>query len=531
MKPPSPPLAEHWPKSWTELVADAAGVGFWTVDLETGAVEWNHQMYRIYGLRPEDPAPHVERWLGELVHPEDRESLQRKRRRSLESGEEGTESEFRVLRPDGSVRWVVCRLRRERIDGRLISRGLHIDVTERRLAEMELSRVQARAAAATAAAGVGIWEYDLTSGETQWNDQMYRLRGLAPDDPRPATELRALTMHPDDRVEMQRRFQLAFTQALAGSTTAFDDEVDYRVVLPDGSVRWMASRGSAVWRNAAGSPQKVLGVNWDITARKQAEQAQQENLVAERANRAKSQFLSRMSHEFRTPLNAMLGFTQVLLADPAQPLSAQQRDRLGRVLAAGEHLLAMIEDLLDVAQIDTGGLHVSCGATDIAPVLRAAVQAIAPAAERAQVRVSVDTPGTGTGACAWCEPRRLRQVLDKLLSNAVKYNRSGGEVRVRLLEQPRGGLPGWCLTVRDTGRGLSEQQRSRLFEPFNRLGVENEVVDGTGLGLALARQLVLLMGGQIEVDSRVGEGSEFRVWLRAATPHPPLPHSSDLSSR
>ena len=487
-----------------QMVADTAGVGLWTIDLDAGSVEWNDQMFRIYGLPSDAGAPPVRRWMGELVHPDDRRGLERDRRLALERGDPTFETEFRVIRPDGSVRCVVCRSRREVRDGRNMSYGLHVDVTERRLTEAELRRVHERATVATEVAGVAVWERDLLTQTSHWDAQMYRLRGLSPDDPRSPNELRASTLHPDDRELTLRRFEHFMDKT--GHA-----EHEFRVCWPDGTVRWLAARGHRV-RDEDGQTRRLFGVNWDITERKQAEQALRDKARAEQANRAKSEFLSRMSHELRTPLNAVLGFARLLSDDPEQPPTAVQSARVEHILTAGQHLLALIDDMLDLSNIEAGVFPVASAATALEPVARDALRWIEPVAQRHGVALHAGA----LSATVWADPRRLRQVLVNLLSNAVKYNRAGGEVQLQVEAQPRDGQPGWCLVVRDTGRGLSGEQCTRLFEPFNRLGAERDGIEGTGIGLAIVHHLVELMGGAIEVSSRPGEGSEFRVWLRSA---------------
>ena len=224
---------------------------------------------------------------------------------------------------------------------------------------------------------------------------------------------------------------------------------------------------------------------------------------AERANRAKSEFLSRMSHELRTPLNAILGFGQLLELDLAEP---RPRGQVQQILEAGRHLLALINDVLDLSRIEAGQFAVRPEPVRLQPLVADALALMQP---QAQARgITLQGPGLGDDQ-ALADRTRLRQVLLNLLSNAVKYNRSGGRVAVHL--EPAAAH--WRLVVEDTGPGLSPEQQARLFVPFERLGAALSPVEGTGIGLALSRRLVEMMNGRIGVDSVPGQGSRFWVEL------------------
>lgn len=224
---------------------------------------------------------------------------------------------------------------------------------------------------------------------------------------------------------------------------------------------------------------------------------------AKRANAAKSDFLSRMSHELRTPLNAILGFSEILLMPDELPLSAQQSDSVREIKFAGEHLLTLVNEVLDLARIEAGYLEVRSESVALCPVIEHCVAQIVPAALERGIhpQLQLNEPYTVRG-----DPTRLKQVLLNLLSNAVKYNREWGDIVVACMSTDGERVR---ISVRDTGRGLSEEQQERLFRPFERLESAYEGIDGTGIGLALAKQLVEGMQGRIGVDSLPGQGSTF----------------------
>jgi len=257
-----------------------------------------------------------------------------------------------------------------------------------------------------------------------------------------------------------------------------------------------------------GNPQYLLGISEDITELKEAQDAlRQAKEEAERASRAKSEFLSRMSHELRTPLNAILGFGQVLEMDS---LDAEQRDSVGHILSAGRHLLGLIDEVLDIARIEAGRLTFSLEPVDMRMVLDEVRSMIRPLAEERRVEVRAESPAAGD-LYVLADRQRLKQVLLNLLSNAVKYNREAGSITVWCAAAPDNRLR---LNVRDTGLGIPPDKLGQLFTPFERLGAEATGVSGTGLGLALSKGLVDAMGGAIGVESTPGQGCLFWVELR-----------------
>ena len=249
----------------------------------------------------------------------------------------------------------------------------------------------------------------------------------------------------------------------------------------------------------------------DITEdTRRAEELRQARELAEAASEAKSEFLSSMSHELRTPLNAILGFAQLLERDRKQPLSERQIERLGHVLRGGEHLLRLIDDVLDLSRIESGRISVSSEPVDVAEVLTEVVHTLEPMASRAGVQIVAPAVAPRTPQVI-ADRTRLAQILMNFGSNAIKYGKPEGRVAFRTERGP--------TTVRivviDDGIGIPEDKRDKIFEPFQRAGQEAGPIEGTGIGLTISKRLAELMRGSIGFRSEVGRGSEFWIELPA----------------
>ncbi|HEX4835266.1 MAG TPA: ATP-binding protein, partial [bacterium] len=231
------------------------------------------------------------------------------------------------------------------------------------------------------------------------------------------------------------------------------------------------------------------------------------------ASRAKSEFLSRMSHELRTPLNAILGFAQLLEME-----HPEQRESLDHILKAGRHLLDLVNEVLDIAHIETGRLAISPETVSVKEVAQEGLDLVVPLAAARDIQMRVEAAGI-SDRFIFVDRQRLKQVLLNLLSNAVKYNRPGGSVTLSYAEVQGGRLR---INVSDTGSGIPPDRLGQLFTPFERLGAEQTGVEGTGLGLALSKRLVEAMRGTLGVDSTVGRGSTF--WVEFAPVEAPTRH-------
>ena len=292
-------------------------------------------------------------------------------------------------------------------------------------------------------------------------------------------------------------------------------------VRKDGSTFW-ANVVITTMRDSSGALCGFVKLTRDFTERKRLEQLLTEKnielertkAVAEKANLAKSDFISSMSHELRTPLNAILGFAQ-LLEGSLQPPTAIQGMRLQQILKAGWYLLELINEILDLAVIESGKLTLSPEPLSLAKVLLECKAMIEPQAEKRDIKLIF--PNFDISYFVHADRIRLKQVLINLISNAIKYNRDHGTVEVMCAEGASGRIR---ISVKDNGVGLPPEKLAQLFQPFNRLGQENGAEEGTGIGLVVTKRLIDLMEGTIGVESKLGEGSEFWIELiRVDMPH------------
>jgi signal transduction histidine kinase/ActR/RegA family two-component response regulator len=492
-------------------VTSTSGIGVWCVPRGEGAAEWNAQMYAMSGLPADQPAPGFQDWVARFVHPDDRERVREFGRQWLRHPEP-CEIVHRIVRTTGEVRHVVARARVEPRSSPYLATGVAIDVTERELALAALREATERSALATRAAGIGIWEWDAATGISRWDDEMFVLRGLEPRPVCPSFEEMARWVHPDDVHYVNDQIQSARVE----DRPAY---YEFRIIREDGVQRWLASRSLPV-RDERGRTRMRLGVNWDITEAHEAAAARHERELVLRESQAKSELLARMSHELRTPMNAVLGFTQLLLADDATTAAdtadaaATRRARLEHIRAAGEHLLTLINNVLELSRLDGPARDVVLQPVRLATVIEQSLPLVEGLAR--QHGVAIVAPPSPLYARA--DPTRLKQVLVNLLTNAIKYNRPGGSVHLEV--SPDAGHV--LIRVSDDGIGMTREQLAGAFEPFNRAGAERDGIEGTGIGLTIVKALVEGMGGRIGVHSAPGIGSVFEVCLEAAAESGPL---------
>lgn len=355
-------------------------------------------------------------------------------------------------------------------------------------------------------AGDGIWDWNMLTGAMPLSGFYESMLGYVQGELTQTIEAWVKSVHPDDLSRIQADLQ----DYLTGVSPVY--AVELRLRCKDGHYKWVLCRGHVVERDTGGKPVRMIGIHSDIDHRKHIEEmllkAKEE---AERANRAKSDFLSSMSHELRTPMNAVLGFAQLLQYSDA--LTDDQQDNVHEILKAGNHLLELINEVLDLAKIESGHIELSLEPVELAGIIEECFELLANSAEKLGIQTSCSGESEVN---VWADRTRLRQILLNLLSNAIKYNRSGGSVTVLVHHE---GSDRVRISVTDTGKGIASEKIAMLFQPFNRLDAENSNIEGTGIGLTITKRLVDAMRGAAGVESEVGVGSSFWIELPLATAH------------
>lgn len=437
----------------------------------------------------------------------------------------------------GNVNAIVTRTGEERIiewnnevlrdaDGSISALlAIGLDVTEQRHLEAELRQAYGENQAVTQAVRDNLYMLDTSGALIWWNRRLEEVTGLMPEALKGMPGINFFVT--EDQAAVQEAIGKVFADGYG--------EVEARMITRNGPVFYHYN-GVRV-HDIHGQVIGIAGVGRDITERLQTLESLQYNerqlkelnetletrvatrtaeLIAsrdeaERANAAKSEFLSRMSHELRTPLNAILGFGQLLATDQKPPLTAAQLDHLHEIRQAGGHLLELINEVLDLSRIESGHLDLKLEPVSVTLVIEACLAQIKPLAAQRNIRVALDLDA----ACVVLADRmRLKEIMLNLLSNAVKYNQEGGSIELSCASVQSGRVR---INVRDSGRGIAADNLPRLFKPFERIESAYNGIEGTGIGLALAKKLVEGMNGEIGVDSVLDEGSTFWFELPQTT--------------
>jgi len=383
------------------------------------------------------------------------------------------------------------------------------DITARKQVEENWRESDERLHQILEAAEVGAWEWDFPTGGFTWYGMNVKLLGVHPKEFAGTYEASLKTVHPDDLGAINHAVKRSIE-------TGAEFRVEFRVIRPQDGVRWLLAKGQ-VYTNAEGAPERMMGITYDITPRKQVEAARQELLEREQAARveaeatarAKDEFLAVISHELRTPLSAMLGWAEVLRArQPGDPVYERALQTIER---NAERQGRLIEDLLDTTRILSGKLRIEMQPLYLDALLEESLDVVRPTAEAKGIELCVvldSDPGLVMG-----DANRLQQVFWNLLSNAIKFTDPGGRVEAQL---ERGG-PEVKIIVRDTGRGITPDFLPHVFDLFRQADSSSaRRQGGLGLGLALARRLVEMHGGAIKAESSGEEqGATFTITLPA----------------
>jgi PAS domain S-box-containing protein len=489
-----------------DRVQQIAGIGSTTEDLATGEYTWSPGACAIFGIDSDGVDKTVE-FMRQFYHPADRAMVIKAAENARQRGVQAPPLEYRIVRPDGAVRTVY---RENEIqyaaDGRAIRRIVTFkDITEIKATEARLEQTQEDLNRAQRLAKVGSDVRDLRTGNTTWSDELYAIFGVDPNRFTPTSENLLSFVVPEDRAQLLARRK----QVSQGKCPA---PTEFSIRRPNGEVRRIYSEAELV-RDANGKPIRWVGMNQDITEQARIERNLRDaKEAAEAANSAKSQFLANISHELRTPLNAIIGFSEMLERGIAGPVRPKQREYAGLVLQSGHHLLDIINDILDLAHVDSGKFELR-EETGVDPrdIIDACIVLMRDRARFENLRLSIEIEDKLPLLVA--DPTRLKQILLNLLSNAIKFTEPGGSVVVAARQRADDLVE---FEVRDSGPGMTPDEIKLALTPFGQVDASHtRRYEGTGLGLPLAQRLAELHGGSLHVNSKKGHGTTVTVTLPA----------------
>lgn len=517
-----------------QLITRATNDVVWDWDLEANTLWWNEAYTNLFGY-PVRERLSIESWTGH-IHPDDADRVINSIYAVINGKGQYWSHEYRFQCHDGRYADIFDRgyVIRDAAGKGLRMLGAMLDITARKQAEKALRQSEAQLRLALDAAHMGTFDWDIPDNHITWSHWHEALWGFQPGEFVGTFEAVAQRIHPDDLPHLNAEFArcIALHKPFTG---------EFRVVWPDGSTHWIASRGEFNI-GADGKPLRMRGAVVEITERKQAENAlrelaqQLEQGVIERtrelqatqlelsaknqelqaqyrrvqeANRLKSEFLANMSHELRTPLNAIIGFSELMHDGKTGPVSDQQKEYLGDVLSSGQHLLQLINDVLDLAKIESGKMEFHYAYADLRKIIGEVCDVLRTLTSRTGMKVVVQVDPNLREVLV--DTSKMKQVLYNYLSNALKFSAEGGRVEIRAKPVDANS---YCIEVEDHGIGISSEDIPRLFTEFQQLDISaSKKYPGTGLGLALTKRMVEAQGGSVGVSSISGKGSIFYVTL------------------
>jgi PAS domain S-box-containing protein len=492
-----------------KLAQEAAKLASFQWDIQANQFVWSKELEEIYGFPKPGSIGGLDNWR-KRVHREDLPNAEKELQSALETGTYF--SQYRFYWPDGTIRWLHSRAKVFYDDNRKPIRmvGVNMDITDLKRTEEALRDRTTQLQIAILAARLGSWRWDIESDKLECSEQCRMIFGMTPEIASSYEKVLGV-VHPEDRDRVRELLQSSIR-----NNTQY--EAEFRVVWPDGSEHWVLSSGRVI-RSEEKKPARMVGVCLDITERKAYDQERDELLrreqaarkEAESANQAKDQFLAMVSHELRSPLSAILGWSRMLeMKKLDAPMTAKALEVIQRSAVTQAQ---MIEDLLDFSRIVAGKLRLSVEEVDVRDVIHNVVESLTPAAEARSVQIDVEV--LPPGLLLHGDPMRFQQIIHNLTSNAIKFTRAGGRVSIGT------NTDGTTATIRisDTGAGISKEFLPHVFESFRQAeSGSNRRHGGLGLGLAIVKRLVEMHEGTVSADSGgPGLGATFIVALPLAS--------------
>lgn len=478
-------------KKWFDRVVKATGIVVWEYDCAAKIFRLDEQVRVLLGVAEPLPELQLQQWHS-YIHPDDRAAVTR-RWRVNESGKEADEYDlvYRVLHTDKTYHWV-----RETgnidvaPDGNVVKVvGLLEDISERKNAEARLRASEERYQLAFKGSSVGLWDWDIKTGQLFWSDRYKEMLGIKNSDFQPSYEEFTQRLHPDDR----RRASHAMVEHLEKGTPY---DIEYRLRHNDDSYAWVHVRGQAI-RDSQGKATRIAGSIDDISSMKDAyEEILRSNLELER-------FAYMASHDLQEPLRMVISFTQLIKEKYADKLDEQGRNYINFATSGASRMRHLIQDLLAYARV--GNEAETIIRVDLNSLITTIEESIM--SSLVQADASIVWPKLPE---VLADPVRISSVFQNLIGNAIKYRKpdTAPKVTIRVSAEK----DTWVFCVCDNGLGIAEEYWLKIFEPFKRLH-RNEEYSGTGMGLSICRKTIERMGGRIWVTSELGQGSQFHFTL------------------
>lgn len=485
------------------LALDSSNAGTLEWDMVNNQFYWTEEFKRLCGIDP-SLKPGLETWANS-IHPDDRERTWNIFADSIKQKKD-LQTEYRVIMPDKSIRWIRTAATVEctgEVPVRML--GICYDITDLKEKEVKIERIAESLKLAEKASYSGSYDWDLKTDTTFWSDSFYELMGIEKS-VMPSFDAWQVAVHPDDIENVKKNI----LDSIKERRSIFQE---YRVVLPNNEIRWIRSIGQTYCEGS--TPVRHAGMCRDVTETKKIEEelihAKQ---VAETANNAKSEFLLNISHEFRTPLNAIIGYAELLETAKAEEIPGYTAS----VKSSGRKLMAMVNDILDFIRSEKDELEFEQDVVSSCDLVRDIQLIYTDRCSEKGLKFTstlIDVPEfLSLDAGRYC------QAVSSLLDNAVKYT-DKGEVGLKLYSvrnRDNADLIDLITEVRDTGKGMSEEFQKNLFQVFTQED-KKTVLSGIGIGLALTRRIVLKMKGSIKVTSQPGMGTTFIVILPGLSSH------------